>query len=226
MFFSRIQKTLMLGLLFIGMSSTSYAELFTNPVKQLPQGEFSLSGFFSPSSTITYDFGADVDIDRSYLGLSGTYGLFRQLDVYLSMVPVLDIDNGDFDGQGFTIGFGSRYEFNLSGLDFHGYTQIHTINEEYEFAESGDPASDIGGFELSSGLMSSIKLNQITAYAGPELVVLSDFEVDASGQDFERASGFILRGGMNYEINRKMSFFADAAIFNEKTLTLGVETRL
>ena len=226
MLFRSAYRSSMMAISLWCLHSFSYAELYINPIGEIPQGSVSINALFTPASTITYDFGVDVDIERQYAGFSAAFGLFNQLDVFAAVSPVFDIQNGDFEGDAFNYAFGSRYSFNIFGFDLHGFTQFSNISEEYVFVETGEAASDITGVELLSALNVKFDFGRASVYGGAEFILLSDFEVDASGQDFERANKLGLHAGGGYRLNRMLMIFADINLNSEESVTFGLETKL
>ena len=216
-----------LALSLVAATSQVNAEIYVNPIGQLPAGEKAWSVMFAPGSEVEYDFGGgDSDIERTYVAATGIYGLGDHLDLYGSFVPVFDIDNSDYEGDGLTLAFGARYGLSIAGFDIGTYAQFSMVSEEYELKSSGEQGSDINGYELITGALLKFGNQKANLYVGPEMVLLSELEIEDESRDIERDNGLGFRGGVNYAISPKFTLFADLAVLNEETLTLGVETRL
>ena len=206
-------------------AASAYSEIFVNPIGQNAAGGWTWSALFSPSSEVEYDVQvADFELERTYAAFTGIYGLSSSIDLYGSFVPVFDIDNGNFEGDGFTFAGGVRHGLNILGFDLGTYAQFSFVSEEYEL--NGNATSDVNGYELIAGAMFKFPLARTTtAYAGPELVLLSEFDVENSSEEWERDNGLGIRGGVNHNLG-SFTLFADLIILSEETLTFGVETRL
>lgn len=179
------------------------AELFINPSNNSGQGRVEASGFYG-TSTIEFDPDAKAgydtskaDLDRTFIGITGAYGISDTLDVYGTFANIMKAEaedvNDDGSGTAYAIGLRGAIPFN-GNIHLSGYVQYLSIEEDYGsergFVDVYIPGVgtffDVSGKleyegklkELSGGVVASMQAsNEVTLYGGLELVAMSDAEL-------------------------------------------------
>lgn len=193
------------------------AELLTNPVAKSPVGKVEVTALFSTSS-VTYDLeGVNGDVDRTFLGASGAYGLSDKLDIYgaFALITEAELENSSGD-SGTALAFGIRGTLPVKAqVKVQGYAQLLIIDEDYNNTVSGKDTA------LSIGAVVVKKVDNVTLYGGPELVLYSDGKVSGGGghADTERDDILGLRGGAVFDVGG-LDVGLGLAIMHESGFTL------
>lgn len=206
----------------LALSAGANAELMFDPLGQAETGRGELGGFFG-TSRIEYEAGNKFDLDRTYIGEYGAYGVSNNVDVIglLALITESEVEDADA-GDGYHLGAGVRTRFPLNAdLDLVGYGQFRLINEDGEF---GNQAFELDGHELLAGAGVAMALNPtIEAFAAGELVLLEDVDIETTSIDHDGKFGGRL--GLRADLGDGYALSGQLAILNESSLQIGILRR-
>jgi hypothetical protein len=182
--------------------------------------------------TVTGDKG---DLDRTFIGITGAYGISDKLDIYGTFASIMkaELEDVPSDGSGTAFAFGIRGAVPVGEAAVSAYAQYAMVDEDYGSAdifEAGFKQDIEGkGSELSAGIMASLQATkELSLYGGLELMLLSDAEIKikAPGQsitfsDVEREDKFGFRVGAQYDAEA-IGVFLSTAFGHETGFMLGV----
>lgn len=207
------------------------AELFINPTNKSGLGKVEVSGFYG-TSTVEYEAkgGDKADVDRTFIGITGAYGISDKVDIYGSFANIIKAETeyvpDDDSGTGFA--FGVRGVLPFSGdVSLSGYAQYFSVDEDYGKDRYGDSWS-ADGTELSVGVMASKQAsNELSVYGGMELILTSDGDAGCDGRfcsrfDTERNDKIGFRLGAQYNTEGGVGINFSTAFAHETGFMLAV----
>ena len=157
----------------------------------------------------------DPEVQRTWLGAYGAYGLNDRVDAYAAAGLIVKSEpqkNWDDSGSGFLMIVGARgLVARMEKADINAYGQLTYLTEDYgENNEQGAKTeADASITEVAAGVTAIYAVNPTwSVYGGLEVTPFSDGEVEASNRhgsqdfDIERDSAFALRGGARVQLER------------------------
>ena len=209
----------LIAVILLGISSNGEAQMLVAP--QLKSGVQQLTLIPSLSfSDVDYHFdhGGTTDVERTILGIAGSYGLDKQLDLYgeLGFSARSKLDSGD-DGQGLLLGGGVKGLFYERGkLSILGLAGVRYLTEDYGGGRDGQ------FFEVPLALIFRGQLQpEIGIYGGVDVLPWTDGEIDGGrgSSDLERDDVVGLRLGADYRIER-IILNAEVSLISEESFLL------
>ena len=232
-----IMRTLAAAFLLLA-SNSAFGQMLANPTIVADQGKMAAGGGFSVS-TIEYDFGRDVDVERKILFSEAGFGLARNLDLYGQLGVIFDseIEDVDYDGKGYMIGLGARFMVHqANGLKVTAYGLLNFTMEEFEGENmSVDVSCDVDITDLHVGSTVSFAANDtIRPYGGLELILSSDGDTKCrfksgsatatSKNDADRDDRLNLHAGLNFQASSSLIVRPALILAGETTFVISVLT--
>jgi hypothetical protein len=212
------------------LAAPASAELFTDPIGKSAVGKITGTGFFG-TSTVDYEdeFGNNADVDRTFLGVSGAYGVNSALDMFGSFALITEAESEDFpnDGDGNAIAFGVRGVLPFQGnAKLHGYAQYLIIDEDY----GNFVGNKVRGEEtsLSAGIVAAKQVDTITLYGEPELILTSSgsAKIGTTKYDADRDDTLGFRVGARFKAANTMDVNFGLALMHESGFMLSLSSSL
>ncbi len=207
--------------IMLGMVPYASAQLLVPVQLDAPDNKLILSPVLS-FVDIDYDLdsGGSVGIDRTILGVSGVYGMNRQVDFYgeLGYIVESEIESGG-DDDGFQLGGGVKgLFFERDQISLMGLAGVRFITESYGGGSDGQ------FFEIPLALVLRGKVNrEWSIYGGIDVIPWSDGEIDgrAGDTDLDRDDPVGLRAGVDYKLEQVV-LNAEIGFISEESFLLRV----
>lgn len=218
---SALPRAALLLIFVFGMSSHASAQLLVPVQLDAPDRQFILSPVLS-FVDIDYDLdsGGTVGVDRTILGVSGVYGMNRQVDFYgeLGYIVESELESGG-DDDGFQLGGGVKgLFFERDQISLMGLAGVRFITESYGGGTDGQ------FFEVPLALVLRGKVNrEFSVYGGIDVIPWSDGEIDGRGgdTDLDRDDPVGLRAGIDYKLEQVV-LNAEFSLVSEESFLLRV----
>lgn len=215
-------------LLFISSTNSLFAQSIIDPVSLTQSRGARVEGSFT-TSTIGYeDNGPTADFERKILGASLNVGVNSSVDFIGQFALILDgkIENTNFDGDGFNLGFGLNGNvYNKGQLSINALGLFVYQKESYE----SDPLKiDYTNKELHLGGVAHFRAaKNIGIHGGITLVPMSDMEAKSGGtsNSFEREDMIYLMLGASFAFD-SVTIRPQVTLMGEESFTIGVSARL
>ena len=214
-----------------GAANPASAELFTDPSAKSAAGKFRGSAYFG-TSTVEYknkDTAIKGDVDRTFLGISGAFGINDAVDAYASFALITKAETEDYPGDdtGTAIAFGIKGVLPIQGdVKLHGYAQYLMIDEDYGSAYFSTLSAE--ETLISLGVVAAKEVENITLYGGAELALSSDAEGTQNfttggtrKYDVERNDMLGVRAGARINAGQ-VDIDIGLALVHETNFTIGV----
>lgn len=231
-----MNRLISLFVLYFILTPVSHAEILFDPLTFLQSsssgGGTMLVGGLTVTSETDYDLEDIVEgtANRQTLDLGGMFAIQPNTGVYGTMLYNIGSDiEGDrtFDLEGFQFAIGGFRQINNVG-DFPTvvWGELNLVKESIEGSFEGISFSDdLSGTELSAGALFRVVENEtLTVSAGPELILMSNGEVDSEGEttDVERADKFGVKALAQYPLNDRTIITGYLNLISETKIGLSI----
>lgn len=201
--------TLLLSLSFILVTTISFAGTIGNPLPQVSDGQWMITGEFDNWDK---DMDNNMDLESTRVMARFTYGISGEVDLFGRLgFSEFEIGSSDSDYEP-AFGAGVKIKVHESGK-----MKVGVVGQFFRFSGDFSGADfDVTEIDIACGVNQKFS-EALLGYAG---LSISMVEVDFGRTDYDEDDPFFIFGGVEFKVNPTTDIGVEIRIFGGSSITL------